>query len=96
MPKSPASRLVPFVEWLLGGPLPVGLRTWDGVRTAPPNAPTVLLRNRRALRRLLYAPGESGKPLPEKGLRRSRPGYAAYVERTSGFFPLPPRRVTPR
>lgn len=38
----------------------------------------------------------TGKPLLEKGLRKSRPGYAAYVERTSGFFPLPPRRVTPR
>ncbi|MBB5851471.1 DUF1295 domain-containing protein [Amycolatopsis umgeniensis] len=38
----------------------------------------------------------TGKPLLEKGLRRSRPGYATYVERTSGFFPLPPRRATPR
>ena len=38
----------------------------------------------------------TGKPLLEKGLRRSRPGYAHYVERTSGFFPLPPKRVTPR
>ncbi|MEU3627931.1 SAM-dependent methyltransferase [Amycolatopsis coloradensis] len=60
MPNSPASRLVPFVERLLGGSLPVGLRTWDGVRAGPPDAPTVVLRNRRALRRLLYAPGELG------------------------------------
>lgn len=60
MPNSAASRLVPFVERLLGGPLPVGLRTWDGVRAGPPNAPTVVLHNRRALRRLLYAPGELG------------------------------------
>jgi len=51
---------VPFVERLLGGSLPVGLRTWDGVRAGPPDAPTVVLRNRRALRRLLYAPGELG------------------------------------
>ncbi len=39
----------------------------------------------------------TGKPLLEKGLRKSRPGYADYVERTSGFLPLPPRRAsTPR
>lgn len=33
----------------------------------------------------------SGKPLLEKGLKKSRPGYAEYVARTSGFFPWPPR-----
>ncbi|MGW5704358.1 class I SAM-dependent methyltransferase [Amycolatopsis japonica] len=60
MPNSPVSRLAPFVERLLGGALPVGLRTWDGVRAGPPDAPTVVLHNRRALRRLLYAPGELG------------------------------------
>lgn len=34
----------------------------------------------------------SGKPLLEKGLAKSRPGYAEYVARTSGFIPLPPRK----
>ncbi|HVR89900.1 MAG TPA: DUF1295 domain-containing protein [Novosphingobium sp.] len=33
----------------------------------------------------------SGKPLLEKGLAKSRPGYADYVKRTSGFIPWPPR-----
>ena len=33
----------------------------------------------------------SGKPLLEKGLAKSRPGYAEYVARTSGFIPWPPR-----
>ena len=33
----------------------------------------------------------TGKRLLEKRLSRSRPGYAAYVARTSGFFPWPPR-----
>ena len=33
----------------------------------------------------------SGKPLLEKGLMLSRPGYADYVTRTSGFIPWPPR-----
>lgn len=34
----------------------------------------------------------SGKPLLEKGLAKSRPGYAEYVARTSGFIPWPPRK----
>jgi steroid 5-alpha reductase family enzyme len=33
----------------------------------------------------------SGKTLLEDRMR-ARPGYAEYVSRTSGFFPLPPRR----
>jgi steroid 5-alpha reductase family enzyme len=34
----------------------------------------------------------TGKPLLEKDIVRRRPEYADYVRRTSGFFPLPPRR----
>jgi len=34
----------------------------------------------------------SGKPLLEKGLAKTRPGYADYIQRTSGFIPWPPRR----
>ena len=60
MPNSTAHRLASFAEKLLGGQLPVGLRTWDGTRAGPVDAPTVVLRNRRALRRLLYSPGELG------------------------------------
>ncbi|RJQ81091.1 SAM-dependent methyltransferase [Amycolatopsis panacis] len=59
MPNTIAARLASFVERLLGAPLPVALRTWDGGR-AGPAGPTVVLRNRRALRWLLYAPGELG------------------------------------
>jgi steroid 5-alpha reductase family enzyme len=33
----------------------------------------------------------SGKALLERDIAKRRPGYADYVERTSGFFPLPPR-----
>ena len=33
----------------------------------------------------------SGKPLLEKGLAQSRPGYAEYVRRTSGFVPWFPK-----
>ncbi len=35
----------------------------------------------------------TGKPLLEKDIGTRRPGYADYVRRTSGFVPLPPRRV---
>jgi steroid 5-alpha reductase family enzyme len=34
----------------------------------------------------------SGKPILEKDIEERRPGYRAYVEQTSGFFPLPRRR----
>ncbi|WP_326951435.1 cyclopropane-fatty-acyl-phospholipid synthase family protein [Amycolatopsis sp. NBC_01307] len=60
MPNSTAHRLASFAEKLLGGQLPIGLRTWDGTRAGPVDAPTVVLRNRRALRHLLFAPGELG------------------------------------
>jgi len=33
----------------------------------------------------------SGVPLLERSIGKRRPGYAEYVERTSGFFPRPPR-----
>jgi steroid 5-alpha reductase family enzyme len=36
---------------------------------------------------------KTGKPLLEKHLARARPGYADYMRRTSGFFPLPPKKV---
>jgi len=34
----------------------------------------------------------SGKGLLEKSIGKRRPGYDEYVRRTSGFFPMPPRR----
>jgi steroid 5-alpha reductase family enzyme len=33
----------------------------------------------------------SGVPLLERSLRQRRPGYEAYIRRTSAFFPWPPR-----
>ncbi|GAB5482032.1 MAG: DUF1295 domain-containing protein [Parasphingorhabdus sp.] len=33
----------------------------------------------------------SGAPMLEYALRRNRPDYVDYIERTSGFFPLPPK-----
>jgi steroid 5-alpha reductase family enzyme len=34
---------------------------------------------------------KTGKPLLEAHLSQTRPGYADYVRRTSGFVPMPPR-----
>jgi len=40
--------------------LPIRLAVWDGSAVGPLDAPRVVLRSRRALRRLLWAPGEIG------------------------------------
>ena len=37
--------------------------------------------------------GGRGAPAIEGELRRTRPGYEAYARRTSGFIPLPPKRL---
>ncbi|MEU1437417.1 cyclopropane-fatty-acyl-phospholipid synthase family protein [Streptomyces sp. NPDC005786] len=55
-----AQRLEPLVEQLLGGELPVRVRMWDGSETGAADGPLVHVRSRRALRRLLWAPGELG------------------------------------
>jgi cyclopropane-fatty-acyl-phospholipid synthase len=55
-----APRLQGLFTQLLGAPLPVGIRAWDGSQAGPPGAPTLVVRNRRALRRLLWKPGELG------------------------------------
>ncbi|MER7486382.1 cyclopropane-fatty-acyl-phospholipid synthase family protein [Streptomyces sp. NPDC126497] len=55
-----ASRLKSHVEQLIGTPLPVRVRAWDGSQAGPPDAPTLVVRNRRALRHLLRKPGELG------------------------------------
>ncbi|MEU6528011.1 cyclopropane-fatty-acyl-phospholipid synthase family protein [Streptomyces sp. NPDC046928] len=55
-----AQRLQVLLEQLLGTPLPVRIRAWDGSQSGPPGAPALVVRNRRAVRRLLYKPGELG------------------------------------
>ncbi|HSX97917.1 MAG TPA: SAM-dependent methyltransferase, partial [Streptomyces sp.] len=51
-----ASRLKNLFEQLSGEPLPVRLRAWDGSTAGPPDRPTLVVRNRRALRRMLWKP----------------------------------------
>ncbi|MFE3830325.1 class I SAM-dependent methyltransferase [Streptomyces sp. NPDC059092] len=45
---------------LLGGRLPLRLRAWDGSVAGPEDAPVVVIRDRRALRRLVWQPDELG------------------------------------
>ncbi len=52
--------LAATVRRLVGDDLPVGLRAWDGSQAGPQDGPVVVLRNRRALRRLLWRPDELG------------------------------------
>ncbi|MFI9614849.1 class I SAM-dependent methyltransferase [Streptomyces sp. NPDC052023] len=55
-----ASRLRSLAEQMLGAPLPLRVRAWDGSQDGPPEAPALVVRNRRALRHMLFKPGELG------------------------------------
>ena len=55
-----ARRLERTVREVTGSALPVRVRAWDGSEAGPADGPVVIVRNRRALRRLLWAPGELG------------------------------------
>ncbi|WP_435283107.1 class I SAM-dependent methyltransferase [Streptomyces koelreuteriae] len=55
-----ALRLQGLFAQLLGAPPPVRIRAWDGSQAGPPGAPTLVVHHRRALRRLLWKPGELG------------------------------------
>lgn len=55
-----AAKLAALVEPLFGGALPVRLRAWDGSEAGPADAPVVVLKSRKALRRLAYHRGELG------------------------------------
>ena len=56
-----AARLVDELgRLLLGAPLPLSVRCWDGSESVVDGAPTLVVHHRRALRRLVYAPGELG------------------------------------
>ncbi|MFF8233769.1 class I SAM-dependent methyltransferase [Streptomyces caelestis] len=55
-----APRLQGLFAQVLGAPPPVRIRAWDGSQAGPPGAPALVVRNRRALRRLLWKPGELG------------------------------------
>lgn len=55
-----APRLAAVAETLLGAPLPVRIRAWDGSEAGPATGPALVLGHRRALRRIVWKPGELG------------------------------------
>ncbi|WP_374774313.1 cyclopropane-fatty-acyl-phospholipid synthase family protein [Streptomyces sp. NBC_01310] len=55
-----APRLAAVAETLLGAPLPVRVRAWDGTEAGPPTGPVLVIHDRRAVRRMLWKPGELG------------------------------------
>src|ERR1700754_3358988 len=55
-----ADRLAALVREVVGIELPVRIRAWDGTEAGPADGPVVVIRSRRGLRPLLWAPGEMG------------------------------------
>ncbi|MCU1656185.1 MAG: putative cyclopropane-fatty-acyl-phospholipid synthase [Pseudonocardiales bacterium] len=56
-----AEALGPLVQAALGSEVPIAVRGWDGSRIGPADAPLrLVIRNRRALRRILWSPNELG------------------------------------
>lgn len=74
-----AGLLAGLLEQVLGAGLPVRIHAWDGSTAGPAGAPELLLRDKRALRHLLWQPNELG-------LAR------AYV---SGYLDVPPGDLYP-
>jgi cyclopropane-fatty-acyl-phospholipid synthase len=56
-----AAEVLSVLQDAVAGPLPVRIRCWDGSTAGDPDTgATIVLRRPRALRRLLWAPGELG------------------------------------
>jgi cyclopropane-fatty-acyl-phospholipid synthase len=55
-----AAEMAAVVTPLFGGELPVRIRAWDGSVAGPDDAPTVVVNDPAALRRLVFHPGELG------------------------------------
>jgi cyclopropane-fatty-acyl-phospholipid synthase len=55
-----AGQLAALLSGVLGGTLPVRLRAWDGSVAGPADGPTLVIRDRQALRRLMWSPNELG------------------------------------
>lgn len=55
-----ADLLAELVRDVTGTQPPIRIRAWDGSEAGPADAPVLIVRSRRALRRLLWAPAEMG------------------------------------
>jgi cyclopropane-fatty-acyl-phospholipid synthase len=101
--ESTAAKLQRVLEILLPTPLPLRLRAWDGSEVGPPGAPKLVIRRRRALRRLLWQPNElgmarayvAGELAIEGDLYEALDHLAVLIWRTSGRGRLPVREVAP-
>ena len=59
-PANLAHALAEPVTRIAGAELPIRIRAWDGSEAGPADAPVAVVRSRRALRRLVWSPGELG------------------------------------
>ena len=97
-----ASRLADALAIILGTDgIPLRLRAWDGSEAGPDGAPVVVFRSRRALRRMLWSPGQLGLSRAYVAGEIDAPGdiFAAFGALSSaGKFarPGPFRPPTPR
>jgi cyclopropane fatty-acyl-phospholipid synthase-like methyltransferase/DUF1365 family protein len=55
-----ADQLASLFRDIAGADMPLRIRAWDGSEAGPLDGPVLVIRSRRALRRLLWAPGELG------------------------------------
>ncbi|UZX03629.1 class I SAM-dependent methyltransferase [Arthrobacter sp. CDRTa11] len=96
-----ASRLAKALAIVLGTEeIPLRLRAWDGSEAGPPDAPVIEFRSRRALRRILWSPGQLGLSRAYVAGEVDAPGdiFAAFKALSSaGKFaePGPFRPLTP-
>ena len=97
-----ASRLADALAIILATDgIPLRLRAWDGSEAGPEGAPVVIFRSRRALRRMLWSPGQLGLSRAYVAGEIDAPGdiFAAFAALSSaGKFaePGPFRPPTPR
>ena len=64
---------------------------WWGLFLIACNNPWALITIASPVLMTFFLIKRTGKALLERRLKRSKPGYEAYIRRTSGFFPLPPK-----
>jgi cyclopropane-fatty-acyl-phospholipid synthase len=55
-----APKIAALLENLLQTPIPVRVRAWDGSEAGPADTPVLVIRHKRALRRLMWQPNELG------------------------------------
>jgi cyclopropane-fatty-acyl-phospholipid synthase len=99
--ESIAPTIKALLENLLQAPIPIRLRAWDGSEAGPADTPTLVIRHRRALRRLMWQPNElglarayvAGEIDVEGDLYTALDRLAALIWRTPDLQGLPVRAV---